>query len=271
MSCPNNNCDSSCTCNQCCPPVLPPIPPTPPSCIGTECDEIYNAACVTYTGNTIDCLNIPNGSSLNNIIQVLAQKLCDCDTGRCLSPLELFFNRIASINNNAKVYNENSNVKDILNTIFEKGGLVFKKCKYCCPNSSFYALSLNASNRDEIYELCNNGLGYPIQVPLLNSELNYISCATTFLTLFDDTLGNNVSALTPSTIYEFGGFNGNSGLCELNKILPSLFTTEEITSLMYKINERDLFVACDTVNGNIFIGSRTNYKDYLCQLENNCK
>lgn len=80
MSCTNPNCNPGCSCNNCCPPVVPPTPPTPPICEGTDCTELYDGACVNYTGPNITCLNILSNTSLNSIIQILAQNICDCCT-----------------------------------------------------------------------------------------------------------------------------------------------------------------------------------------------
>ena len=78
MSCTNPNCTPACNCSQCCPPTPPPIPPTPPICIGEDCVEIYDAACVIYTGPDISCVNVQTNDNLNTIIQLLATKICDC-------------------------------------------------------------------------------------------------------------------------------------------------------------------------------------------------
>ena len=78
MSCTNPNCNSGCGCSSCCPPVTPPTPPTPPTCVGTSCDEIYNGACVDYTGTAIPCLGVLPNTTLNAVIQAMAAKLCAC-------------------------------------------------------------------------------------------------------------------------------------------------------------------------------------------------
>ena len=80
MSCTSPNCNNGCGCNGGCPPVTPPTPPTPPVCVGTTCEEIYDAACVKYTGAALSCLNIATGSNLNSVIQTLATRICECCT-----------------------------------------------------------------------------------------------------------------------------------------------------------------------------------------------
>jgi len=78
MSCPNQNCNTGCNCNNCCPPVVPPTPPTPPECDGTDCVELYDAACINYTGPSIQCLGITTNANLNDVIQAFATALCNC-------------------------------------------------------------------------------------------------------------------------------------------------------------------------------------------------
>ena len=78
MSCTNPNCNSGCGCNNCCPPVTPPTPPVPPTCEGTECKEIYDGACVLYTGANITCMNITTNMTMNAVIQAIAAQVCEC-------------------------------------------------------------------------------------------------------------------------------------------------------------------------------------------------
>jgi hypothetical protein len=71
--------------NQYCNPCNEPEPcievPAPPDCIGEPCDEIVLDTCVRYTGPAIPCLGITTGANLNQVIQIIAERLCDCCDG----------------------------------------------------------------------------------------------------------------------------------------------------------------------------------------------
>ena len=71
--------------NQYCKPCNEPEPcievPAPPDCIGEPCDEIVLDTCVRYTGPAIPCLGIETGANINEIIQIIAARLCDCCDG----------------------------------------------------------------------------------------------------------------------------------------------------------------------------------------------
>jgi|688.fasta_scaffold10085_10 DUF971 family protein len=71
--------------NQYCNPCNEPEPcievPAPPDCIGEPCDEIVLDTCVRYTGPAIPCLGITTGANLNQVIQIIAARLCDCCDG----------------------------------------------------------------------------------------------------------------------------------------------------------------------------------------------
>lgn len=71
--------------NQYCKPCNDPQPcvevPAPPDCIGEPCDEIVLDTCVRYTGPDIPCLGITTGTNINQIVQIIAARLCDCCDG----------------------------------------------------------------------------------------------------------------------------------------------------------------------------------------------
>ena len=129
MSCTNPNCNPGCGCNNCCPPVPPPVPPTPPICIGENCVEHYDGACVIYTGPTINCVGINTNSNINTIIQALATRICNCclndiliieKTASNLTPLvntEVTFT--ITVTNTTNVTVTNVVVTDVLNACFE--------------------------------------------------------------------------------------------------------------------------------------------------------
>ena len=69
-----------CPCGKC--PELPEIPitpPEPPECDGEECVEIYDGACVKYTGPELTCINVTTGMTLNSVVQTIADLLCACN------------------------------------------------------------------------------------------------------------------------------------------------------------------------------------------------
>jgi hypothetical protein len=272
MACTDPNCNTACNCNQCCPPTPPPVPPTPPVCIGTQCEEVYDAACVNYSGPAIECMGITVGLSLNNIIQLFAAKLCDCcSTVKCINPIEYFFTRVAFWYNIKKAETPAYKVADAYELITKEGGLTLKKCDYCCPDGSFYGLILNNATLIDDLTNYNNGVLIPISEPCTNCQTNYNECATTFLTLFDPTLnGTAVPPITSLNISEFAGFNGESGLCTLNTVLPNLFTYNEITSLMQNIKKDGFIITCDSENGNLWMGSLASYGSYICNMSNEC-
>ena len=272
MACTDPNCNTSCNCNQCCPPTPPPVPPTPPTCVGTQCEEIYDAACVNYSGPAIECMGITQGLSLNNIIQLFATKLCECcSTTKCINPIEYFFTRVAFVYNIIKVNNSEYTVQDAYNLITKDGGLTLKKCDYCCPDGSFYGLILDNVLLTEQLLTINNSTLIPIAIPCTNCQTNYEECATTFLTLFDPTLNGKIdNPLTLLTISEYAGFNGESGLCTLNTVLSNLFVYDEITSLMLGIQQNGFIITCDSENGNLWMGSVGSYSDYICNMSNQC-
>lgn len=68
--------------NQYCQPCQPECPevevPPPPACEGEPCVEIVTGPCVRYTGPAIPCAQITTGMNLNEVVQLLAAKICTC-------------------------------------------------------------------------------------------------------------------------------------------------------------------------------------------------
>lgn len=65
-------------CHQCHEPEPCVELPAPPDCTGEPCEEIVLDTCVRYTGPAIPCLGIVTGANINQVIQIIAAKLCDC-------------------------------------------------------------------------------------------------------------------------------------------------------------------------------------------------
>lgn len=78
----NCGCDYDCGCNTvpstCCTTCSPIITTTTIPCIGEPCDELYNCECVTYSGPDLTCYGIINGTSLCDIIEIIATHLPNC-------------------------------------------------------------------------------------------------------------------------------------------------------------------------------------------------
>lgn len=72
---PNQNCQP---CQPECPPVEVPLPP---ACTGEPCEEIVTGICVKYTGPNIPCVGITTNMTFNQVVQLLAAKICECCEG----------------------------------------------------------------------------------------------------------------------------------------------------------------------------------------------
>ena len=71
--------DPECPCGKCPEVEIPFTPPDPPECDGTECVEIYDGACVKYTGPDLTCAGITTGMTLNTLVETFAGLLCACN------------------------------------------------------------------------------------------------------------------------------------------------------------------------------------------------
>jgi hypothetical protein len=257
MACPNENCVPNCSCNNCCPPPTPPTPPTPPDCTGTSCTELYDGACVVYSGANISCFGITTNMTFNSIIQAIAQTLCDCagSLPSCTNPLENFVNKVLQMYNSLESYNPGENDLQIIVETALSEGMVFKKCEYCCPDSFMYALAFTSDiyqNLIDVIKLIESV--EPVTVPCLNCAQDFATCNTALLNLSGD------PELVSET-FEFGGFNGISGLCYLKDLLTGQ-TEDVVASFIKEIENNGLVVACDDAHGDIFIGSVGTYAQY---------
>lgn len=254
MSCTNPNCNPGCGCNGCCPPVPPPVPPTPPICIGENCVEHYDGNCVIYTGPDILCIGVETNNNINTIIQALATRICNCcGEFKCISPFKLFFERFKATYDLLYAADPTVDFYTYFSSYVQLG-VVVKKCQYCCPDVYMYALAIDPIIRDLIIAEYNV-FAITVEIPGQNVWADFQTCATSLLTEFDTTLDGSIAALTLNEIYEFGGINDLSGICNLNDILTANFTEAQITSIMTVIYEDGLSLACDLAKGNIMIGS----------------
>lgn len=267
MSCNNPNCNAGCGCNNCCPPVTPPTPPVPPTCIGTQCEELYDGACVEYTGPAITCLNIIPNTSLNTVIQTIASNICNyCNKSQCISPFKLFFERLKTL----WVYAYSADPTITFYDIFESfinNGIIIKKCQYCCPDPFLYTLAIGTGSSVYADSVYNDVVGIPnYEIPCENCWTGYSTAASELLASFDPTFGGtHLPGITVADIHEFGGFNNVSGIKDLNVIFENLFTTSQITDIMKLMYTQQfpLSVTCDTETGNIIIGSLNSVRPYM--------
>jgi len=74
MSCTNcnNNCDCHCECTSTC------HDPCKETC---GCEFEVNAACVRYTKADLDCLDLPQGTNLEDIVDAINAKICNISNG----------------------------------------------------------------------------------------------------------------------------------------------------------------------------------------------
>lgn len=272
MSCTNPNCNTGCGCNNCCPPVTPPTPPTPPTCEGTQCEELYDAACVQYTGPAITCFNIPSNSNLNSVIQAIALNICACCTNsQCVNPFKLFFERFNEFWTTTTSNDPTSIFSNVFQT-FLNNGVVVKKCQYCCPDSFLYTFAIGPFNQSIVNDVYNSVVGVDnYEIPCENCWTNFNSATTTLLTLFDPTFNGNLDpALTAADIHEWGGFNNVTGIQDLNLIFEDLFTPEQVTDIMaiLAFDTIGLSVVCDSQSGNIVIGTTDDVVSYMQNMMN---
>jgi hypothetical protein len=259
MSCTNPNCNAGCGCNNCCPPVTPPTPPTPPTCVGTQCEELYDAACVEYTGPALTCLNVQPNTNLNSIIQTIALNICNCcSKSQCVSPFKLFFERFKAYWDASYAADNTLSFNDLFNT-FMVNGLVVKKCQYCCPDSFMYTLAIGRGGNSYVNGVYNSVSGIQhYEIPNVNSWTGFNNAATALIASIDPTCNGDIEdSLTVNDVHEWGGFNNISGIKDLNIIFAELFTKEQITTIICYLNSKGsgLSVVCDSQTGNIVMGA----------------
>lgn len=79
----NCGCDFDCGCNTvpstCCTTMCPTTTTTSTiPCIGEPCDEFYDCECVIYNGPDLSCYGLTNGTSLCDIIELIASNVPAC-------------------------------------------------------------------------------------------------------------------------------------------------------------------------------------------------
>ena len=248
MSCTNSNCNQGCNCSNCCPPITPPTPPVPPTCVGTNCAEIYDGACIDYTGPAIPCFGITSGFSLNTVVQLFANKICECCTKpKCKNPLEFYFDFITEQQNNLP------NISPATILSYQSGnGLILPTCELCCPDNSIWAIG-NNTVKSSILNLINQP--YHIGV---NNNIGFNDCKKKF---------DNIplyAELIVSGINEIGSILGNTQLCTVFDFVQQYNTVFPVKAfdVLDNILTNGLVVSCIGTNGEIFIGDATAFANY---------
>lgn len=261
MSCPNN-CNSDCNCNQCCPPAPIPLPPTPPVCEGTNCTEVYDGACVQYTGTDLSCLGIKSGFSLNTIVQLFANQICDCcSKPKCKNPLEFLFEYITDL----VIAIPTVKPQDLLNNVLDKG-LVIPTCGLCCPDAEIWSIANDRTT--------NNILAYIDNQYNIGRDINiaFNDCYKKFLTATDPadpTVFLYADLVNTYGIGELGSILAGTQLCTVFDFIQqynsdSIFATE----IFKKIFENGIVISCIGNNSEMFIG---NYKSFQWYYDNTPK
>lgn len=258
MGCPDSNCNPNCSCNQCCPPTSIPTPPTPPTCEGTECVELYDSACIRYTGAAIPCIGIQTGNSLNTIIQLFANQICDCcDKPTCKNPLEFIFEYVTELINRISP-NYVKYPPDIVLDIILANGLIFPSCGLCCPDTEIWGFS-DTVLMNTIYSLVDPQYNIGI-----NTNTNYNSCLLEIEGVPQIGITPPVSLYDTSNLAEYGAILGNTQLCTILDFCQQYIAPDQLIaqSLFDRLKQNGIFIACIGNNGEMFIGNANAFTNY---------
>ena len=246
-------------CRQCDP--IPSTCVTPPqACDECNCEEIYSGECVVYTGPNIDCLGITNGMSLNDALQIIAEKLCV--EGCCVNPIDWFLALVLEIYAQAPVFEDEeqemvaADIPTIIETLLTTG-IVMPKCNFCCPDCGVYYLG-NQTNLTSLIDTT----GY---VCCTNCGPDYQSCRTTLSEI------GACMRLIFNDLQEYGTLGGNTMLCHIYDAFSAL-DRDVICAIFTKIQNIGLVISCNTPNGAIIISSTGTFETYFTNmgLLNNC-
>jgi hypothetical protein len=251
---------SNTNCRQCTPAPNVCITP-PPVCEGCECEEIYSGECVQYTGQDLDCLGITRGMSFNEIIQILADKLCI--EGCCINPVQWLFDYVIEVYNIA--YDKGHmtalrplTLNDILKNLLGLG-IVVPKCNLCCPDCGVYVLgSITA------IEAIQTATGSSC---CINCGQDYNQCYSALTKLYPCA----EYIFEEYEIQEFGTLGTNTILCTLQDILAN-YNANIVCDILETIGQMGLVISCNNPNGAIVISSAETFLDYYTNtnLTNPC-
>lgn len=211
-----------------CRQVIPSVCIDPPQpCEGTPCSEVMNTACVIYDGPDIECLGIQTGMTMNQILQVLANVVCepnsDIEDRDCYHPLRWILSLAFDLRDIIQQRDSLNYIDFIFHALFFDG-MVMNNCGFCCP--SFYL------NDDvSVY-----GLLYNVHVPILNG-MNLPSNQQ--ITDFDRCY-QSLTQRCPDLIEEFeklvegGHIENRTSLCVLNNVARNCSDIESVLSFALK-------------------------------------
>lgn len=251
-------------CRQCDP--IPQVCVNPPqACDECNCEEIYSGECVTYTGPNIDCLGITNGMSLNDALQIIAERLCV--EGCCINPIDWFLALVLEIYAQAPVLVAeepvastppavNETLPVVIETLLTTG-IVMPKCNFCCPDCGVYYLG-NQANLTSL-------IGTTGYVCCTNCGPDYQSCRTTLSEI------GPCMRLIFNDLQEYGTLGGNSMLCHIYEAFNT-YDRSVICSIFETIQTLGLVVSCNTPNGALIISSTETFENYFTNMGmlNNC-
>ncbi len=248
---------SNTNCRQCTPAPNVCITP-PPVCEGCECEEIYSGECVQYTGQDLECLGITRGMSFNEIIQILADKLCA--DGCCVNPFEwVLLQALRIYNNGLNHYGVDAEQKPqtipiILGKLLDYG-IVMPKCNFCCPDCGFYALLRTGNKEFDLLEPLLTATGANC---CENCGQTFDACYASLIKAHPciQTLFETLDAVEYSTI------GGNTMLCALLDTLSGLESTL-VCEIVEVILTKGLVISCDNPNGAIVIASAATFLEYI--------
>lgn len=207
---PSSNCKP-------CVEVDPTCITPPPVCEGEECDEVFLAKCIKYTGRDIDCLGITTGMSLTEIIDRLEESICEDvpdydELINCISPLDYMLNEVKMAYENTHNTASAKSFATILGEIMDLG-LIIPNCDFCCTEcGSFYALANNAKI-SAIFTATESSpqCGYNIASGFENGYDMLVSMNSNIANLFGTTLGR-----------EYSSYNAKTSLIRLALFLQSV-------------------------------------------------
>jgi hypothetical protein len=78
----------------------PVSPNAPDPCEGEPCPDVFDDACIVYTGPDFDCLGVKTNDRISSVLEVIMTKLCqiatNCCSEICLPPVIVSTNRTCS-------------------------------------------------------------------------------------------------------------------------------------------------------------------------------
>ena len=241
-----------------CAPVSPVCVTPPPVCGGCECEETYSGACVQYTGTDLDCLGITRGMSLNEMIQILADKLCV--EGCCVNPVKWLIDKAVEIYEIDYAAGRYSAAEPIsISSVLEKfltAGIVTPKCNFCCPDCGVYALAT------------------PADVALLVAATGAsccTNCGQTYTETYTRLIKENPCLETLYESFEpveYGTIGGNTVLDVIEQSLAG-YDSSVICDVFETIFEQGLVVSCNNPHGAIIISSTATFLTYITNMNLN--